>query len=62
MGLPFLGGIPLHPNVRSGGDEGRPVVLTEPDSLWGRAFASIAGHLARRVSIQAVGAAESAHA
>ena len=62
MGIPFLGEVPIDTRVRSGGDEGRPVVLTEPDSPWGRAFASIAGQLARRVSIQAIGAAESAHA
>jgi ATP-binding protein involved in chromosome partitioning len=27
--LPFLGGVPLDPAVRTGGDDGRPVVLTE---------------------------------
>src|SRR5262245_45100419 len=53
MGLPFLGAIPLHPSVRAGGDEGRPVVLAEPETEYGRAFAGIAGQLAQRVSIQA---------
>ncbi|HYM82242.1 MAG TPA: Mrp/NBP35 family ATP-binding protein [Candidatus Limnocylindria bacterium] len=60
MGLPFLGAIPLHPNVRAGGDEGRPVVLSEPASPYGRALAEIAGHLARRVSIQTIGTPEAA--
>jgi len=55
MGLPFLGAIPLHPEVRIGGDEGRPVVLGRPDSDYARALVSIAGELARRVSIQSVG-------
>jgi ATP-binding protein involved in chromosome partitioning len=55
MGLPFLGAIPLHPNVRAGGDEGRPVVLAEPDTEYGRALAQIAGSLAQRISIQAMG-------
>jgi ATP-binding protein involved in chromosome partitioning len=56
MGLPFLGAIPLHPDVRAGGDEGRPIVLAEPDSPHGRALSLIAGHLAQRVSIQTIGA------
>jgi len=56
MGLPFLGAIPLHPAVRAGGDEGRPVVLAEPESEYGSALSRIAGHLAQRVSIQTIGA------
>jgi ATP-binding protein involved in chromosome partitioning len=63
MGLPFLGAVPMHPAVRAGGDEGRPVVLAEPESPYGRALAQIAGHLARRISIQSLRpAAESSHA
>ena len=54
MGLPFLGAIPLHSKIRAGGDEGRPVVLTEPESEYGRALAQIAGVLAQRISIQAM--------
>ncbi len=57
MGLPFLGAIPLHPRVRAGGDEGRPAVLAEPESEYGRTLARIAGHLAQRVSIQTIGVA-----
>ena len=52
MGLNFLGAIPLHPDVRTAGDEGRPVVISHPDTEYGRAFTRIAGHLARRISIQ----------
>src|SRR5436190_20080423 len=55
MNLPFLGSIPLHPDVRTGGDTGRPVVLEKPDSEYARAFRAIAGELARRVSILAAG-------
>ena len=57
MGRPFLGAIPLHPDVRGGGDEGRPIVLSKPESACGRAFTALAGQLARRVSIQTLGAA-----
>jgi ATP-binding protein involved in chromosome partitioning len=56
MGLPFLGAIPLHSDVRAAGDEGRPVVLSHPDSPHARALTKIAGHLAQRISIQTVGA------
>ena len=53
MGLPFLGAIPIHPDVREGGDSGKPVVLEKPGSPYARALVEIAGQLARRVSIQA---------
>ena len=53
MGLPFLGAIPIHPDVRAGGDSGKPVVLDKPDSAYAQALIEIAGRLARRVSIQA---------
>jgi len=56
MGVPFLGAIPIHPEVRAGGDRGEPVVVGRPNSEHARALTRIAGELARRVSIQAVGA------
>ncbi len=62
MGLPFLGAIPLHPDVRKGGDEGRPIVVTEPESPHGAALRRIAGALAQRVSIQTIGVGEVAAA
>ncbi len=54
LGIPFLGAIPLHPEVRIGGDTGRPVVLGRPDGEYSRALVRIAGHLAQRISIQAI--------
>ena len=51
MGLPFLGAIPLHPEVRAGGDTGKPVVAAQPDSPYGMELRRIAGALAQRVSI-----------
>jgi ATP-binding protein involved in chromosome partitioning len=53
--VPFLGAVPIHPDVRIGGDRGRPVVVDRPDSDYARALAQVAGHLARRVSIQTHG-------
>jgi ATP-binding protein involved in chromosome partitioning len=57
MGLEFLGAIPLHPQVRIGGDNGRPVVAEQPESEYARCFTAIAGRLAQRVSILAAGGA-----
>ena len=57
MGLEFLGAIPLHPQVRIGGDSGRPVVAEQPDSEYARVFTTSAGRLAQRVSILAATAA-----
>lgn len=51
---PFLGEIPLDTEVRRGGDEGRPVVLADPDGPVSRAFIE----LAQRVSGQRPAAAE----
>jgi ATP-binding protein involved in chromosome partitioning len=62
MGVPFLGAVPLHPSVRSGGDEGRPVVATGPDSPYGEALRRIAGHLAQRISIHTLAGPQASHA
>ena len=53
LGLPFLGRIPLAPEVRAGSDTGHPLVLTHPDSPSARAFSEIARKLAGEVSIRA---------
>jgi len=39
---PLVASIPLEAAVSAGGDEGRPVVLTNPDSEAGRAFTELA--------------------
>jgi ATP-binding protein involved in chromosome partitioning len=51
--VPFLGQVPLQPNVRMGGDEGRPVVVADPESPAARALTSVAGEVARQVSVLA---------
>ena len=50
-GVPFLGRIPLDADVRKGGDNGRPIVITEPDSAAGQAFHKLAETVAARVSV-----------
>lgn len=48
--LPFLGGVPLDPAVRTGGDEGKPIVLDE-ESETGGAFRSITEKVADNVGV-----------
>ena len=54
MGIPFLGEVPIDTRVRSGGDEGRPIVAEAPDSPAARAFIEVAGKVAAQISIQAM--------
>ncbi|MGE3268451.1 MAG: iron-sulfur cluster carrier protein ApbC [Chloroflexota bacterium] len=53
-GVPFLGKVPLQQRVREGGDQGRPVVVTHPESPESAAFREVAGAIAQQVSILAV--------
>ena len=50
-GVPFLGRIPLEAAVRKGGDYGRPIVVTEPDTTAGQAFHKLAQTVAARTSV-----------
>ncbi|MCL4561170.1 MAG: Mrp/NBP35 family ATP-binding protein [Chloroflexi bacterium] len=50
-GVPFIGSIPLDPAVRLGGDDGKPVVLSAPDSASGRALRQIAESVAAKISV-----------
>jgi ATP-binding protein involved in chromosome partitioning len=52
--VPFLGAIPLNPNVRIGGDTGKPIVITEPESDAAKALQSLAEAVAARVSLAAL--------
>jgi ATP-binding protein involved in chromosome partitioning len=52
MQIPFLGEVPIDTRVRSGGDEGLPIVAAAPDAPAAQAFASVASHVAAQVSIQ----------
>ncbi|MFD8076536.1 Mrp/NBP35 family ATP-binding protein [Streptomyces sp. NPDC059718] len=46
--VPVLGQIPIDVRLREGGDDGRPVVLTDPQSPAGSALRAIAGKLGGR--------------
>jgi ATP-binding protein involved in chromosome partitioning len=49
LGVPLLGQVPLVPALREGGDEGRPIVVSEPDSPAARTFNGIAREIAEIV-------------
>jgi len=46
LGVPLLGQVPLVEAVRQGGDDGHPIVTSEPDSETAQAFIAIAARLA----------------
>lgn len=54
LSIPFLGEVPIDTRVRSGGDEGQPIVVAAPDAPAAQAFAAVAGKVAAQVSIQAM--------
>jgi ATP-binding protein involved in chromosome partitioning len=53
LGLPLLGEIPISPSVRVGGDEGKPIVVAEPDSPASRALSTTAGRIAEALGATA---------
>jgi ATP-binding protein involved in chromosome partitioning len=42
LGVPFLGGVPLHMDIRETSDSGRPITVTAPDSLHAGIFRDLA--------------------
>lgn len=54
LNVPFLGEIPINTAIRVGGDQGKPVVIADPDAPYAQAFRSIARKLAAQISIQNV--------
>lgn len=57
-GVPFLGSVPLDPQVRIGGDGGQPIVAVAPESPAGSALFQIAEKVAARVSVLTLGQAD----
>jgi ATP-binding protein involved in chromosome partitioning len=54
LSVPFLGEVPIDTRVRSGGDEGKPIVAAAPDAPAAVAFQEVAGKVAAQISIQAM--------
>jgi ATP-binding protein involved in chromosome partitioning len=53
-GVPFIGSIPIDPQVRVGGDTGMPVALSHPDSVVTQSLTEVSEKIAAQVSIAAV--------
>jgi ATP-binding protein involved in chromosome partitioning len=47
LGVPLFAQVPLVPDLRQGGDEGRPIVVTDPDSPAGQALRDAARAIAQ---------------
>lgn len=50
--IPYLGQIPIVQSIREGGDEGKPAVLNEQDSVTQIAFMQLAERVAQHLSIR----------
>jgi ATP-binding protein involved in chromosome partitioning len=59
LGIPFLGGVPLHMEIRERSDSGRPIVATAPDSPQAQVYRELAAKVWGEVQL-AAGAAEKA--
>jgi ATP-binding protein involved in chromosome partitioning len=53
LGVPFLGAIPLEPEISSGGDRGEPLLTTHPESASASVFRDIASGLVRELGLEA---------
>jgi ATP-binding protein involved in chromosome partitioning len=53
-GVAFIGSIPMDPSVRVGGDSGKPIIVSHPESPAAKAFVAIAQDIAARLSVAAV--------
>jgi ATP-binding protein involved in chromosome partitioning len=53
-GMPFIGAIPMDPQVRVGGDTGQPVTLSNPESPVAKALKAVAEDVAAKVSVAAL--------
>lgn len=49
--VPFLGGIPIDPRIRIGGDKGLPIVIDDPDSKHAKIIQDISRNLAAQINI-----------
>ncbi len=52
--IPFLGSVPMNGFVRLSGDQGQPVVVSQPDSDAAKAIQEIAEKVAQAISIAAL--------
>ena len=53
LGVPLLGHVPLYPRIVQGGDEGTPLVSSDPNSLAAKALDAIATRVLERAGVTA---------
>jgi ATP-binding protein involved in chromosome partitioning len=53
--IPFLGEIPLFPQIMEGSDKGKPVIISDPNSIQANALKKMASITAGRISVIAAG-------
>jgi ATP-binding protein involved in chromosome partitioning len=58
-GVPFLGAIPMDAKVRTGGDNGKPVLITDPNSPVSHALKVVSEDIAAKISVAALGTNDS---
>lgn len=51
LGVPFLGEVPLHLSIRENADNGTPIVISEPDSPYTKAYLDIAAKVKSELGI-----------
>jgi len=50
LGVPFLGEVPLHLDIRTTSDSGHPIVVARPDSPHAQTYKAIAGRVWKQLS------------
>ncbi|MBU2531889.1 MAG: iron-sulfur cluster carrier protein ApbC [Alphaproteobacteria bacterium] len=53
LGVPFLGGVPLHMDIRSTSDAGQPIVVTAPESEHAKIYTELASRVWAEVAAAA---------
>src|SRR6266487_1317645 len=49
--IPFIGDIPLYPQIMEGSDTGKPIIISGPDSIQAQAITKVAKLVAGRISV-----------
>ena len=60
LGVPFLGEVPLHLDIRTTSDCGHPIVVSQPDSPHAQIYKNIAGRVWKQLSVNQRGARRAA--
>ena len=50
LGVPFLGEVPLHLDIRTTSDSGHPIVVAKPDSQYAQIYRNIAGRVWKQLT------------